>query len=525
MGNSGPTGPILYDKFYILVSAEMANNKQVHLVNVAAEYRGVEDTTTPPSGCLYVGGALKKAGYNVCVHHIVSSDVEETVAKIVASDPLFVGFSVLTGSPVVSSARISRLLKKHHPNIPIVWGGVHPSLTPDSCLCEPSIDYVIRGEGEITVVELAEALSHSMVPSLERPIDGLSWKLQHGGFHHGNDRALSANIDEFGQDWSLVDPKRYIKTALDGSQYFCAITSRGCPYKCAFCYNYAFNKRRWRGHTPEHVLNELVAIRDVTGVTRITFNDDNFMVDEKRAFQILEGMQHIGMTAAWIEVRLDRFTDDLLGRLKKIGVKTIFVGWESGSDRTLQRISKGFNRDLVLNAFSLAAKNQMEIDASAIVGFPFESEKDWLSTIDTAVELDAINPGRNKFNVGVYVPYPGTPLVEEAIKSGFRFPTDIMEWDCFDILKGKMKLPWMAPDQIKKMAIVDRYAKMLYLGGGGSNFVMFGRRFFANLARRRLKDHRFTFPWEALLYDFFVKVYLGHRRRQNSAMQQISRQG
>jgi anaerobic magnesium-protoporphyrin IX monomethyl ester cyclase len=487
-------------------------SQTVHLVNFAAKYRGVEDRTTPPFGCLYVGGQLRKAGFSVIIHHIGSADLDATVKAICESPkPLFAGFSVLTGSPVAMSAKLSRKLKNRLPDLPIVWGGVHSSLAPDSCLSERAVNFVVRGEGEITAVELADQFALGMI--CPEKITGLSWKDVDGTIRHNDDRLMHKDIDDFQLDWSLVDPRHYVKTALDGTPYISFIASRGCPFKCGFCYNLAFNKRRWRGHSPERVIQDLLKLRNATGVTRVTFYDDNFMANQIWSFQVLKGLRRIGMEPIWIEVRLDRFTDDLLSLLKLYGVRTIFVGWESGSDQTLARIEKGFKRELVLKAFELAAKHGFDIDASAIVGFPFEKIEDWRCTISTAIEIDRINPGRNKFNIGVYVPYPGTTLLKEALENGFRFPSDIDGWDDFDILNGRMRLPWLSENQIRDFMFADRYAKMLYMGGGSPLIKLF-RGFFAHLARRRLRRFNFANPWEAALYDAMVRIYVRHKQNK-----------
>ena len=480
---------------------------------MSSSYRGVEDRSTPPFGCLYVGGQLKSAGFNVIIHHINSKEIETTLNIIQSSTKVvFVGFSVLTGTSVSTSSQFSQKLKFLIPNLPIVWGGVHSSLTPETCLEEPYIDFVVRGEGEITIVKLAETLSTGL--GTFDTIDGLSWKDKHGVVHHNKDRAMQPDIDVFNADWSLSNPNRYVKTALDGTPYISFITSRGCPFKCGFCYNQSFNKRRWRGHSTERVLSDLKNLRDITGVEKVTFYDDNFLVNEKRAFRILKGMQNLGMTAIWIEVRLDRFTDDLLSQLRKYGVRTIFVGWESGSDNTLKHIEKGFNREMVFDAFKLAAKYDLEIDASAIVGFPFESKLDWQNTISTVIDIDQLHPGKIKFNIGVYVPYPGTPILSEATKKGFCFPENIEGWADFDILKGQLQLPWLTKRDIKTIMLADRYAKMLFLGGGSQIIIKAVRRIFAFLAKHRLRRINFTCPWEAILYDVMIKLYIKSKNKK-----------
>lgn len=486
----------------------------VELVCFAAEYRGVEDITVPPAGCLYVGDALKKSNFSVRIHHISSHEIEKTVQRIVASQPLFIGFSVITGSPVAHSARMSRLIKRRDGEIPIVWGGIHPSLMPQACLCEDSVDFVIRGEGEVTVAEFAEALREGH--SLEA-VAGLCWKGSDGQIHINPERPFIKDLDQCAQDWSLVDPLRYVRNGFDGVKYISLITSRGCPHKCGFCYNLAFNKRRWRAHSVDFVVNAVEKIRQLTGIESVAFNDDNFLVNESRAFGILERLREIGVRVSWLEVRLDRMDENVLQRLSEYGVRTLFVGWESGSDRTLKQIDKGFDTSLILEGFRLAAKYGFNVDASAIVGFPFEDEKDWQATIAMAVRIDELNPGRNKFNIGVYVPYPGTPIVEVAKQHGFEFPQDIMAWDSFDILKGSMRLPWISSSEVRRFAIIDRYAKMLFTGGDATGRMTLMRKAFAGLARLRLRHNVTVFPVEAALYNQMVRFYLKCRMASSTS--------
>lgn len=498
------------------------NNTLAHidLVCFAAEYRGVEDITVPPAGCLYVGSALKKANYSVKIHHISSKQIEETVNEIILSKPLFIGFSVITGSPVVHSARMSRLIKGHSPESPIVWGGIHPSLIPESCLHEDSIDFVIRGEGEVTVVEFANQLIQK--ESIEQ-LPGLCWKDSNNKIHINPERAFIRDLDQSLQDWTLIDPLNYIRQGFDGTKYISLITSRGCPHNCGFCYNLIFNKRRWRAHSVEYVINTVKELKERTGINSVTFNDDNFLVNQTRGFAILEGLRQIGVRVSWLEVRLDKINDNILQRLSEYGVKTLFVGWESGSDSTLKQIDKGFNTSLIRDGFRLAAKYSFQIDASAIVGFPFENKKDWKKTVDMALQIDKLNPGRNKINIGVYVPYPGTPIAEIAKKKGFTFPENIMEWGSFDILRGEMKLPWISFSDVRRISLIDRYAKMLFTEGGKTGTTTTIRNIFACFARIRLKYDITAFPIEAFIYDRIVKFYLKRRMASSKSKGDLNR--
>jgi anaerobic magnesium-protoporphyrin IX monomethyl ester cyclase len=488
----------------------MARNhsKLIHLVSFAAEYRGIEDLSIPPVGCLYVGNALKIAGFEVKIHHLSSSILKDAAKEIAQSKPLLVGFSVITGSPVKHSATMSMTIKSISSDIPIVWGGIHPSLMPEACVKEKFIDFVIRGEGEITVVNLAHRIQERLAFD---DIPGLCWKGPQGEIQINEDCPFIRDLDQYEQDWTLLDPGRYVRTALDGTRYLSYITSRGCPHNCGFCYNLVFNKRRWRAHSVDHAVERITRLCRITNTRAVVFYDDNFLVDESRAFQILERLQQVGIRVLWLEVRLDRINDRVLDKLSKYEVRTLFVGWESGSNRTLRKIDKGFNTSLILEGFKLAGKYSLEVDASAIVGFPFETAADWVETMRMALEIDSINPGANKFNIGVYVPYPGTPIARQAVEKGFQFPQDIMAWDSFDILKGEMRLPWLSPGQVRRFALIDRYAKMLYTGGSGNRLVKMVRTFFAELARLRMKSNSWFMPFEAYLYDRIVVLYLKYR--------------
>src|SRR3989339_5750 len=130
----------------------------IALVNITSKFRGVEDTTRPPSGLLYLGNSLKKAGYEVTVFHIVENEIDETVEKIINLKPSYVGFSVFTGYPCYTSSIMSKKIKERNSNIPVIWGGIHPSLTPEECLKEKFIDLVVIGEGEETILELSQEL-------------------------------------------------------------------------------------------------------------------------------------------------------------------------------------------------------------------------------------------------------------------------------------------------------------------------------------------------------------------------------
>jgi anaerobic magnesium-protoporphyrin IX monomethyl ester cyclase len=465
-------------------------NPLVHLVSIAAPFRnGVEDMTRPPSALLYVGGHLRRHGFDVRVHHVRERDMPATTREILEGPPpLFVGFSMMTGMPIAASAKASAAIKAARPDIPIVWGGIHPSLMPRECLTLPWVDYVVMGEGEEAALELAQFLSRGC-PADPHRILGI-------GFKEGTQpmltppRPFAHDLDEFRQDWSLVDPRRYLRP--EGSIHF--ITSRGCPHDCGFCYNLDFNRRRWRGHSVEFAVEAVTSLCRASGARSVVFDDDNFLVNRRRGLEILRRLKQCGINCNWLELRCDYITDELIGELADLGVRCVFVGWESGSDATLQRISKGFNRDLILERMAILGEHRrLTIDASAIIGFPWETPEDVEQTVDTALAIFRMAPFRVQFNLGIYVPYPGTPILQEALDRGFSFPIDPEGWRKFDILSGEMRVPWLDAQTTRRYNLLDRYAKRLRVYG---TWLRVHRIATALVAYGRLRLRFFAFPFE-----------------------------
>ncbi len=477
----------------------------IHLINIASPFReGMTNMKRPPSGILYVGGYLKKNGYKVKVHHINYRDIELVARKITNdSSALFVGFSVKTGKQVTYSALMSQQIKNFRNNLPVVWGGIHTSLLPDDCLRYPFIDYVVIGEGEITMLELTDYLSETKLQIEE--IKGIGYKIN--GVNKINaPRPFAKNIDQFNQDWDLIDIKNYVRTYSDGRLKLDYITSRGCPHTCGFCYNQEFNKRKWRSHSVEFVINDLKKIKEKTGINVVSFDDDNFFTNRKRGLSILQELKKIGITCNWVELRIDYITEELIEQLVKLDVKSIFTGWESGNENTLKKVAKGYTLEKILEKTKILAKfKTLSADASAIIGFPWETKKDIDDTISLALKMFETKKFQLNFNIGLYVPYPGAPVSLDAAKKGFQFPTDYENWSKFDILSGEMEVPWFTRKQVNYYTLIDKYFKLLYIFPSLKfPFKQFSY-IVAIMAYLRLKSRFLFFPFEVWITDRIKK--------------------
>ena len=483
------------------MAGKVVNKNTVVLVRIET------DIVVHPLGLIYLGGALKKAGYDVKVFNIFKEEIGETVRKILEIKPLFVGLSTLTGPQTRHTYEMSRAIREWDKDIKIVWGGVHPTMLSEDCLKEDCIDMVCMGEGEELVVELAEAMSKNKDL---KGIAGLGYK-SGGKLVINPRRPFIAQLDGCEPDWSLVEDFEKCVTVLpDGRKQIDFVASRGCPYNCSFCYNLKFNERRWRKHSIDYVVDKIGALRREHDIRAIQFHDDNFFVDMDRAFRILEKLKEMDIIATSCMIRLEVLDEGILEKLRALGVRRIFVGWEAGSDRILKLIDKGLTREIIFEKFKLLSRfPDMAVTAASIIGFPTETWDDVCRTIDTGVKLSEIVQDI-VVTFQTFIPYPGSHLYDLAVKNGFKPPEDMRGYDMFDTFTGQMELSWLpwAGERTKTLFYrIDKYGKLLTHSKGSNVLRTMGKNLFYHLAKARLKGRFFTFPWEIAVLHRFNRYY------------------
>jgi len=391
---------------------------------VLIRINSAETMHNPPLGLLYVGDALKKAGYEVKVYHLCEDDIYEYVDEIIGLNPIWVGLSVNTGWSMNAALALSGALKKHS-QIPTVWGNAHPSLLPQQCLAEDAVDYVVIGEGEVTAVELTRAFIQQ---SDLYEVKGIGFKDRDGSITINEERELIKDLDQYEMDWSLLDPEKYVFPAPEFgmNRAFQFITSRGCPHRCAFCFNQRFNRGRWRAHSEAFVTEKVLELKESLNLDGIRFWDDNFFTNKNRAFSILEQVD-LPYTA---EIRVDYFDEDFAERLNKTQCRMVLLGLESGSDRILKLIKKDTTVQTNWRAHHILLNYpEIAIHPSVIVGFPTETIQDYQKTLNLLAEMIMTKPNFWFVRLGIYVPYPGAELFDVAIQKGLNPPETLAEWD------------------------------------------------------------------------------------------------
>jgi len=363
----------------------------------------------PPLGLLYIAAVLEKNGHKVQVldSQAFNLTTAETKERIRKAKPDIVGITAMT--PTVKGAfEAARLSKEVYPKVPVVLGGVQLSLYPEATVSNKYVDYGIAGEGEYVMIDLLKALNDKRDVS---KITGLIYKEK--GRVKSNGFRIIEKLD------SLPFPARHLVRTKD---YSCVIakdpmttmmTSRGCPYRCGFCFK-SPTDAKLRFRSPKSVVDEMEECIKKYHVKEIMFYDDTFTADRKHAMGICDEILRRKIRVSWeAPTRVNCVDEELLKKMEKAGCIRLRLGVESGNDEILKVMRKGTNKKMIRKAFSMLRKTRIETFAYFIIGYAHETEKTIRDTIDFAKELDS-----DWVMFTVATPLPQTPLFDEAVKLG-----------------------------------------------------------------------------------------------------------
>jgi anaerobic magnesium-protoporphyrin IX monomethyl ester cyclase len=368
-----------------------------------------------PLGLSYVAAALEKAGFEVQVidNYLLENPVDQVKLEVEKLKPEIVGItcSSATYSRCVETAKA---IKDALPSCKVVVGGWHPSYEPESMLEHPQIDYVVMGEGERAMVELATGIKHGADLGLI-PIPGVAFRRE--GEIVKNPQKFISNLDE------LPFPARHLLPMhlydrrieyLDVKPVDNMNIMRGCPYNCAFCEV----KQLWgtvcRSFSPRRVLEEINHLVANYGTKGIYFINDNFTIRKKETSELCELIRKSGLDLEWVcDTRVDLVSRELLRKMRAAGCKTIWFGGESGSQRILDKVNKGVSLEETEKAFRICREEGIQTACSFLLGIPGEKVSEMEATFKFARKLD---PDWCKFNI--YVAVPGSSLYREVMEKG-----------------------------------------------------------------------------------------------------------
>lgn len=485
---------------------------------------GIYDTIIKdlPLSLLYAATIVHEKGYKVkIIDQRVEFDWKEKLLYELGNNPICVGISTMTGSPIKHALDISEIVKLHS-FAPVVWGGIHPSLMPQQTLENKFVDLVINGDGEKILYELVDALANKK--SLNN-INGLSYK-SNGSIYH-NPPGDQIDLDVLPElPYELVNINNYYRKGYDES-VISVMTSRGCPHKCAFCYAPFVSKRRWRKMGIEKTIQSIEIVIDKFHPGFICVLDDDFFIDLNRAKKIFIEIKrkNWNVNFDFRGVRVDdlyRMDNEMLSLLEAIGTRNLHIGAESGSQRILDLMRKGIKVNQTVEA-NRKLKNFANLHPTYnfFSGLPTETEEDIYKSTDLIFQLLRENPYCHMTVFNQFTPYPGSELYDMSIKYGYRPPRTLKDWGDFGPDNSARSLPWLNKRMIRLLDtlyitsyFIDKKLDIHLV----SNKLLFKiMRLLINIyrpiARLRFKKHLTIFPLEIIFKDILF-VYLKRKLKK-----------
>ncbi len=408
-----------------------------------------------PLGIAYLGAVAEKEGYHVTVIDCQAERLTyEAFKERIAQTPSDIIGVTATTLLYKSAMKIITIAKQEQPQAVTVLGGSHGTFWDENALNEyPSLDIVVRREGEQTFIELLDKLQ---TQSSLGSVLGITYRKQ-GKIVRNPDRPFLHDLD------SLPFPAHHLlpleKLKHNGKILFPLVTSRGCVYWCDFCSTVRMFGRGYRMRSPKNVVDEMQLVHDKYGVDQVTFYDDAFTVDRDRVMKICQELHDRKLRMTWdCGTRVDMVDRELLKTMHGAGCFAVWLGVESGSETILGAMNKKIKLEQTRQAYKTAHQVGLMTIANTVLGFPGETEQTAKETIRLIKEL-------NPDDVGFYIatPYPGTPMYEEVKKNGWLRVTD---FDKYDTAGPTFETPWLSMEKLAELrskAYQDFYLRPSYV--------------------------------------------------------------
>ncbi len=371
-----------------------------------------------------------------CALHDISASSRKFKDKILSFNPDIVGVSILT-LVVEEAMQILNKVKNINRNIITVAGGPHPTLYPDEIIKKDYVDFILRGEADLSFCELVDNLNNGDTPSAQ----GLVYLKD--GEVVDNGLCVIEDLDQIKYpDYFAARLDEYWKAGYRYGGYYGKVApiwaTRGCPYICKFCSSPLINGRNIRAHSIKYMMGLIKHLYLEYEIRQFTIVDDNFTfrIDYAKEFcrEIIKmrsnGQFNHGIVFTTPNgIRLQKIDDELLTLMKKAGWDGVTIAPESGSLKVLKLMRKGIKPEMVPEAVNRIKAAGLRVRAFFIVGYPGETRDDLDDTVKLIrkCKLDALN-------VHLFHPIPGTPVYDDLVNDGHLMNGYIPDSFCNAIL-------------------------------------------------------------------------------------------
>ena len=391
----------------LLVNPRIDNMITTNIPSYVDEQRGYN----PPLGLMCVAAyAEQHTDYEIEILDMIAEEVtyDKLESELEKRKPDIIGVTTTTFTliDVMIVAKIAKAIDK---GVKVVLGGPHVYIYPEETIRLPGVDFLILGEGELPFAELLQNIND--YESL-RGVKGIVFK-HRGEIINTSPREFIEELDSLPfPARHLTKVNKYSSLLAKGTLVTTMITSRGCPYKCLFCYRPHLGKK-FRARSAINVVNEMEECVDM-GIEEILVYDDTFTIDRQRVMDICRLITERGLNITWdIRARVDIVDMEMLRALRKAGCERIHYGVESANPEILKVLRKGITLPQVESAFEMTKEAGISTLAYFMLGSPTETREQIMNTIGYAKRL---KPDYCHFSVTT--PFPATPLYEMGIKKG-----------------------------------------------------------------------------------------------------------
>jgi anaerobic magnesium-protoporphyrin IX monomethyl ester cyclase len=408
---------------------------------------------TPPVGPAYLAASLREAGHRPRIVDGIGENPfqvtalfndkvmalglrSEEIVERIEPDTDLIGVSCMFSQDWPEIRRLIQMARRRFPGVPIIAGGEHITAAGDFTLnTTPEIDVCVIGEGEETIVDIANALdrgaSFESIPGLlvRANAAGAANLLNRsaGGNRSTGPRTRIRDLDTIPRPaWDLVPIDNYLDNGLgygvDLGRSMPIIATRGCPYQCTFCSNPEMWTTRWYARNPDMVLDEIRAYQDRYGATNFDFYDLTAIVKRSWIIEFTDRIRERNMKFTWqlpSGTRSEAIDEDVCRRLYESGCRNMSYAPESGSPEVLKRIKKVVKLDRLEGSVFSAVRNGLNVKLNIIMGFPNESRKELGQTVRFLARMG--RAGVHDMSISLFSPYPGSELYHELRKAG-RIP-------------------------------------------------------------------------------------------------------
>jgi tRNA A37 methylthiotransferase MiaB len=484
-----------------------------------------------PLSLLSLGAVLEGR----CDYHLIDGNVDpdpvQTAQGLLAHAPrALIGVSVMPGPQVAPAIQISAALRAACPQVPIIWGGYFPTLYSEAAINAPYVDYVARGQGEETLLELLERLPDAGPPhppasacdsDALRDIRGLTWK-DGARIRHNPDRPFRSpdTLPPLPYE-RLGDVEPYLRPSFMGARTGVHQAALGCRYHCTFCGVVSMFNGHTRLQAPGRLTDALRTLRDQYGATAMQFYDNNFFDREETSVPMLEALATLEMPY-WCYARADtlaKFAPSTWELIRRSRLRMAYIGAEAASDSVLAGMKKGTRVEHTFEVARRCREYGVVPEFSFILGGPEDPEGETEKTLQFIKRIKAIHPEcevvlyfysptpQRRPDAGLSADGARLPILATYGPTGLPLPTTPEEWTQPQWVNYvcHQDAPWLSPRMRQRVQDFARVLACRFPTAQDYRTPAWGKTLLRNLARWRYASARYEHPWELELAQRFLR--------------------